>query len=389
MKNNLLLVLFLFPLISFAQTPEVGSFTHDGIERDYLVRLPTGFTPGESLPLVFNFHGIGSTSGEQFIYTGLLGGMNIVADTGNFIVCYPDGTRIPNDEGFEWNVGYRFSSTTADDVGFVDELIDTLHAKYQIDLNRVYATGMSNGGYLAYRLACELPHRIQAVASVTGSIVPEELMNCQPSRAVPVLQVHGTADPVVPINGFDHGLPIADVIQFWLDNNNCMSGTSTVVEFDDINQSDGSTVKKTTYADCSGTSQVLYYEVEGGEHTWPGSSLTDIGITNQDIVASREIWEFFLQYTAPIPVSTRDLGTATFNLQIQPNPFTDQVLVEVEEETLQSLVVTDLLGRTIYQNDKVQALQQAIPTSDWNSGIYLLRAETPSGAVSVHKIIKD
>ncbi len=389
MKYTLPLITLFIPLYLLAQNPIALEFEHDGLAREYLLYVPADYTPGDVLPLVFNFHGITSSAGEQYIYTGLLGSMNTVADTGHFFVCYPNGVKIPDDDGFEWNVGFAFSSTTADDVGFVERLIDTLHANYGIDQNRVYATGMSNGGYFAYRLACELSGRIQAVASVTGTIVPGEETQCRPERPVPVLQLHGTADPVVRFNGSQSGLSMDDLIKFWTDNNRCFTSDQDVFNFPNINTVDGSTVSKTTYTNCQGDNEVVFYRVEGGEHTWPGSSLTELGVTNQDIVASREIWEFFRPYSGPIVTSTEDIPQASFALQVQPNPFVDQIQLNTKTEAIQTIIVSDLLGRTVYQNHSLRTPQHQIPTTDWTPGLYLLRVETVSGAVSVQKIIKS
>jgi len=133
-----------------------ASFTHDGILREYIVHLPTDYVQGNQLPVVLNLHGITSNASQQLFYSNF----NPVSDTGNFIVVYPEGTEIVGGTGRQWNVNFPFSTNNADDVGFISNLIDTLHADYNINLDKVYVTGMSNGGYMAYKLACELTDKI-------------------------------------------------------------------------------------------------------------------------------------------------------------------------------------------------------------------------------------
>ena len=387
--KNLLFALFLVFTYSnlFAQTTEVFTFDHDGIEREYFLYLPDGFDPSQQLPVVFNFHGITSDHGEQYTYTGFFGGFDDVADANQFIVCYPNGTKIPTEEGYEWNVGFTFSPTTADDVGFIDRLIDTLHSNYNINLDRVYATGMSNGGYMAFRLACELTNRFQAVASVTGSMVPQEMAICNPSNTIPVMQIHNTADPVVGYNGFDNGAPIDELLEKWRNENYCDATMMDSLALPDTDPNDGSTVDKFTWNDCQGNRQVLHYRVNGGSHTWPGSSLV-FTETNQDINASQEIWNFFDQYQTPIAVGTSKQEQLSIDVAISPNPFSDQFLIASKASPLQSVILYNTLGEKLFSRENINAHQYQMNPLQLIPGSYYVQVRNELG-VKIIKIIKD
>ncbi|MFT4537399.1 MAG: polyhydroxybutyrate depolymerase, partial [Saprospiraceae bacterium] len=206
----IVLISFVSSYIS-AQTT-TGTIQHDGLTRDYILHLPTGYDANESYPFVYNLHGFGSNAQQQQFYSA----MDITADDNGFIVCYPNG--IDN----SWNVGWDFGSN-ADDVDFLLTLVDALAVDYNINYERLYSCGMSNGGFMSYKLACEKSDEFSAVASVTGSIVPSELAVCDPVRRIPVMQIHGTADPTVAYNGSNIGAPIEDVVDFWVGNNACNS----------------------------------------------------------------------------------------------------------------------------------------------------------------------
>ena len=150
------------PLLSIGQQTIDGSITFAGIQRDYILYVPEIYTPGEAVPLILNFHGYTSNAFEQLNY----GEFRPIADTAGFIVVHPMGT-VDLLGNTHWNVGWGTSSV--DDLGFTAALIDSLSAEYSINQDRIYSTGMSNGGFMSYHLACELSERIAAIASVTGT----------------------------------------------------------------------------------------------------------------------------------------------------------------------------------------------------------------------------
>lgn len=204
--------------------------------------------------------------------------MDIISDANGFIVCYPNG--IDN----SWNVGWSFGSN-ADDVGFLLALVDSLALEFSINYDRFYSCGMSNGGFMSYKLACEASDKIAAIASVTGSIVPSELKSCVPIRMMPVMQIHGTADPTVSYNGSVINAPIDDIISFWSKRNGCNLMSETI-QIEDINTLDQCTAERIQYTDCDEGTEVVLYKIEDGGHTWPYGTVT-IGVTNRDFNGSQ------------------------------------------------------------------------------------------------------
>ncbi|HPI09028.1 MAG TPA: PHB depolymerase family esterase, partial [Saprospiraceae bacterium] len=174
-----------------AQTTLTGTIQSGGLTREYRLYKPAVYNGSTAVPLVINMHGYSSNNLEQEFYGDFRG----IADTANFLIVHPNGTLDNQGQRF-WNA--FGTGSNVDDVGFISDLIDTLSAAYNIDPQRIYATGMSNGGFMSYSLACELNERIAAIASVTGSMAPIKLASCNPQRPVPVMEIHGTADGVVP-----------------------------------------------------------------------------------------------------------------------------------------------------------------------------------------------
>ena len=252
------------------------------------MHLPPSYSPSNSYPLVINMHGYGSNAVQEEGYTE----MDAVADTANFIVVYPNG--IAN----SWNSGQTWSYNPGiNDVTFISALIDTMSANYSIDETMVYACGMSNGGYMSYRLACELENKIAAIASVTGVMSDSTYTACQTDRPVPILHMHGTIDPTVAYYGSPGNTAVETGIDWWVQNNNCPT-PAVIDSLPDINTSDVSTVEKQYYGPCDNSSEVILFKIIGGEHTWPGVSFI-IGVTNQDIEGSGEIWLFFRKHKMP------------------------------------------------------------------------------------------
>ena len=373
MKQYLLFPLLLLFGALGAQT-SVGSFEYDGEIRTYRVFTPISYTGDlTDRPLVFNLHGFGSNAFQQEFYST----MNAVADTAGFFVCYPDGVDA------SWNVGWSFGSTQ-DDVGFINALIDTLANDLSIDTNRVYSTGMSNGGFMSYRLACELSDRIVAVASVTGSMVPGTLAGCDPGRSVPVMQIHGTDDETVPYEGGNISIAIDDLMPFWLGKNDCATQADTI-DVPDTDPNDGSTAQRIEWTDCDGDTEVVLYKIQNGEHTWPGASLT-LGVTNRDISASVEIWEFFNRYAFESePVNTERPRLATPTWTLAPNPVSDWLRIGnlPAEESLVSIF--DARGALLFRQSVRHQLE--LPIDFLPGGVLTVSVLDATGHLSSQRLV--
>ncbi len=363
MKKLILLFLICLLLSGHAKTQVNGSFLFDGLSRSWIVYLPAGYTQGESLPLVLALHGLTQTGQGMMQFSGF----NSVADTGNFVVVYPNGV------GNAWNVGFSGGST-ADDVGFLSALIDTLHQRYNIDLNRVYSTGFSNGGFMSYRLACELGNQIAAIAPVSGTMTDGSYSSCTPQRPMPVLHIHGTNDIVVNYNGGFGNKSVDQVLAFWNNYNNCPA-FPFIENLPDL-VAEGSTVQRYTWAPCTESTEVMLLKVINGGHTWPGSvGVTGIGITNRDINASSEIWNFVKRFSLENATGVNPLVPE--KLKLYPNPANGGLLV-IESPDLMpvgsELQIFDTEGVTVLTNQFNSSANKIITdVSILEPGLYLVR----------------
>jgi polyhydroxybutyrate depolymerase len=324
-----------------------GSFVFEGRLRSYKVFLPQNFQ--SNMPVVFNLHGYTLNAQWQMDHTR----MNDVADTAGFIVVYPNAIYPGFNSGL---IGYPDLPPLprVNDVGFISALIDTLEAHYDIDMNRVYSCGLSNGGIMTYRLACELGHRFAAVASVAGVLTDITGNNCDPMRSIPILNIHGTADAVVTYNGGIANLwSVESTLNFWIQNNNCTLPPDTVL-LPDLDPNDGCTAQKISYTNCSGTSKIIFYKVIPGGHSWPGALSNPFSQsypTNRDINATVEIWNFFKDYE--IVTSIESIASNTpreYNLfQNYPNPFnpSTKIRYSVPQSSKVVIKIFDVLGNEL------------------------------------------
>jgi len=277
--NKLLLILILFPCFIFGQQTINDSILINGIYRNYITYVPSIYQPSQPTPLIFNLHGRTSTAWQQMWY----GDFRDIADTANFIIVHPQGL-LDNTGVTHWNLG----QSNIDDIGFLNSLYSHLVSNYNINLDQVYSTGMSNGGSMSYYLACNMNDKIAAIASVTGAMGTFTQLNCNPSHPTPVMEIHGTADFTVPFNDIING------IEYWRDYNNCNLIADTTL-MPDLNFGDLSTVKHIVYNNGDNGVTTELFKVINGGHTWPGSNIST-GVTNYDINASIEIWKFFYKY---------------------------------------------------------------------------------------------
>lgn len=238
--------------------------------------MPLSLDRAQPAPLVIVLGGVGNT-GESMVGATMF---DRVADREGLVVAYPEGINQT------WNAGYCCLGGAAsgpDDVGFLSQVLDDVAANNNIDATRVYAVGVSAGAMMAYRLACEVAERIVGVGSVAGAMIIDD---CQPSRPVSVIEIHGTADGLVPYEGgrtaggaTQPSPPAPAVAQRWAELNSCPRSTTTVV----------GPVSTTTWAGCAAGTAVTLVSIEGGGHTWFAEGL---GSVNGAVDATTEIWSF-------------------------------------------------------------------------------------------------
>jgi polyhydroxybutyrate depolymerase len=346
-----------------AQQTINGSVIHDGIQRDYILYIPAIYDGSADFPLVLNFHGFGSNANEQMFY----GDFRDIADTEGFLLVHPQGTSLNGSQ--YWNVGSPGSSgSTIDDVGFTEALIDELANLYTINLDRVYATGMSNGGFMSFLLACQLSEKIAAIASVTGSMTLDTYDNCNAQHPTPILQIHGTSDNIVPYNGNTGSLSIDDVISYWVNYNNCDTNP-TITTFPDLDPSDGSIVEHIVYTGGDNASTTEHMKVIGGGHTWPGSVFILPG-TNQDINASNEIWEFFSRFDINGSLSVNEFENG--QVTIYPNPTSSKINLSLSFSEELNYELFSSIGKQL-MNGTIKSSYQEINLSHLNPNIYFLK----------------
>ena len=298
-----------------AQTTVTGSIRYGGVVRDYRLYVPAIYTRTTGpVPLLFNLHGYSSNNVQQEAY----GDFRPIADTANFLVVHPNGTQDMQGNR-NWNT-FGPRGTGVDDVGFLSALIDSLALRYRIDADRIYSTGMSNGGFMSYELACQLSNRIAAVGSVTGSMITSRMNTCAPSRPVPIIEIHGTADNTVPYTGGTGFslVPIPTLLAHWVRVNGC-NPTPTITQVPNTNTTDGSTAERQVWSGGRNGSVVEHYRIIGGGHTWPGSAF-NTGVTNRDINASREVWRFLRPFRLSRLTLSAAAGSTAPSLALYPNP---------------------------------------------------------------------
>jgi len=362
--------------LSFTQTTLTESFDYDGATREYRIYIPEIYDDSQPTPLVFNLHGYGSNNVAQEAY----GDFRPVADTANFIIVHPQGL-VDGLGSTHWNT---FGTSTVDDVGFISALIDTIYSQYNIDGNRIYSTGMSNGGFMSYKLACLLSGRIAAVASVTGAITNDEYSDCITNHPMPVMQIHGTADPTVPYEGNMLFMPIEDIVDHWVTFNEC-NPEPIVTELPDTDPDDGCTATHYLYEGGLLGSTVEFYKINDGEHTWPGSAY-GTSVTNQDFNACAEIWRFFSQYTLNHLTSTVAEEKTPVTFQVYPNPAqSDIVQLSFSDHSEKIIQVHNFLGQEIYAEITSEISTQL---SIEEKGIYLISI-TQNGQTITEKLIRN
>ncbi|HKZ67156.1 MAG TPA: PHB depolymerase family esterase [Chitinophagaceae bacterium] len=313
MKNKLIAYSFLltFPVLQFwsckkngaPQTEKVYRFsetmTVDGRARTYTLNLPPDYYNGADFSLVIALHG-GGGDALQFESTSEL---TSKANAAQFIVVYPEGVKSTGALAARtWNAGGCCDyarDNNIDDVNFIRQLIDKLLAGYKINPKKIYSTGHSNGGMLAYRLACEIPNKIAAIAPNGCSMA---VTQCNPSRPVPVLHMHSVLDTKVPYQGGSgSGIgtsgvyfpPIDSVLNAWSLKNTCITTAQVLIN--------NSNYRFTKWSDCNNSVTIQYYLTMDGGHGWPGglpggpiSDTPSVVINANDL-----LWDFFQQYQLP------------------------------------------------------------------------------------------
>ncbi|MEZ4384554.1 MAG: PHB depolymerase family esterase [Nannocystaceae bacterium] len=253
---------------------------HDGLTRTAILHVPPSYDGGAATPLVVNFHGLSSNAGQQVLFSG----MNETADAEGFIVAYPEGVMN------SWNAGECCGVAQeqgVDDVGFVRALVETVEGVTCVDPARIYATGMSNGGFMTNRLACEANDLFAAFAPVSAALVT---IPCAPARAIPTMIFNGTQDALVP---YDGGVffGAAETFAFWVEASGCKGAPVTTY--------DEGAVTCETFDSCDEGAAVTLCTIDPMGHCWPGNDFCPFPPANSDISANDAMWAFFAAHPHP------------------------------------------------------------------------------------------
>jgi len=267
--------------------------------------------------------------------------------------------------------------------GFLSALIDTISASYNIDPERIYSTGMSNGGFMSYDLACFLSDRIAAVASVTGSMILSRFEICDPQHPMPVMQIHGTADATVPYNGNPLFAHIDTLVNYWVNFNNC-NPVPEIIEVPDIDPDDGCTAEQHIFSGGENGSSVELFKVLDGGHSWPGAPV-NLNITNMDFSASEEIWRFVSQFTLDgMFTSTRDRMAQSQDFVAFPNPSDGMVTLKFTDDLPKTIRVTNNFGQVIEQR---KSTNKNLQVNLLHKGIHLITVIQQNGLTNTQKVV--
>lgn len=358
MKKLLLLFVILFSYNVFSQT--LVTFSFDGQTRRYYKYVPNIYDSLKPIPVVFCLHGLGDNI-DNFRNIA----MHLLGEVDTFITIYPEALSSPY--GNAWNAGINYMGSiineNINDVDFLMAITDSLQTIYNIDTERIYFCGLSLGGFMAQRMACEKSDKIAAVASVAGTI--GNSLNCTPSRPIPICHFHGTNDQTVYYTNNLFGLDAEELVSFWVNNNHCDTNYIFKTYPDVVN--DGILVESYYFNSPNNLSDVMFYKAIGADHIWLYPPVNDISYTI-------EIWNFLKKFRLSSSQNINDLSE--HNIQIFPNPTNSILTITFPHQYMNDFNLIEIyntLGELVY-SQKINSLQNQITInlSDLSEGIYFL-----------------
>ncbi len=253
---------------------------HNGLSREYLLHLPQDYDSSEALPVVFNLHGYGGYAVDHLAYAD----MRSLADQVGFILVYPQGSCLEGNPHWNSFLSGSDNKSDAEDIDFFSSLIDEISSNYNVDLDRVYFCGYSNGVMLSYALACALSEKVAAIGSISGTMLdwPEV---CAPTHPIPVIIFHGTNDEVLPYQGNSDWSSVPYAVNYWSEFNELGQTPSQTQTY----SSGSRVVEYETYGPGLNDVSLDLYRVIQGEHHWFDSSTLGFDM-------NQTLWEFFDRY---------------------------------------------------------------------------------------------
>jgi polyhydroxybutyrate depolymerase len=348
-----------FPLLVFAcfsLSAQVSkTLLHEGLTRQYIECVPSCYNPQESVPLVIALHGLGDNMNN---FSGV--GFHYIAEAENFITLYPQAQN--SMIGTLWNAGVSYMGMTLNagvkDVDFINALIDTTSALYNIDPTKIYVCGFSMGGFMAQRYACECANRVAAIASVAGTRAKN--YNCTPVNPVPVLHLHGTVDATIPMVNNPYGIDTDSLINWWTNFNQCDT-IAVYTQFPD-NAADSISVELFHYPATISNSETDFIKATGADHQW-------LMTPNNDINYTVEMWNFFARHS--LTSSTISIPYNNSSPYLYPNPAGDFVQIMNLKNETELYAITDTNGKRITSGHNLKSSRR-INVASLKPGIYLI-----------------
>ena len=312
-KSSTILRIMVLPLLlvlvaceSLQAAPDVtgqqkGVLHYQQHNRNYILYTPVTYSATKPTPLIVVLHGGHGDAKKAFERTDFYR----LADREGFIVVYPEAVAS------YWNDGRNTTASEVDDVAYISALVDHIGRQRNVDSERIYVTGLSNGGMMTQRLACESSQKFAAFASVIANIPVSLQAVCHPKNPVAFMMINGSADPLMPPSGGEIKksrfmgvggtvLSTQQTVKFWAEVNHC-DDNRTVTKLPDRDPADGTRIERIQYTGCRQNGEVVLYNIEGGGHAWPGSKPRPFlqrftGKTSNDMKASEAIWDFFKKH---------------------------------------------------------------------------------------------
>jgi len=263
---------------STEQNPDALILLHGGETREYVLYVPDSYEGNTAVPLMLNFHGYGGNASEYMTYAD----MRSLAESETFILIYPQGSTLDGSPHWNPSLPSNENKSDADDLGFIEALVNEISTNYRIDMKRIYACGYSNGGMMSYGLASHKSNLIAAIGAVSGVMIDTDIF---PSHPMPVIKIHGTADEVLPYNGVNGEYnSVEATLEYWRDFNRTNT-TPVVRNFND----NGTVIEHFVYTDGDRGAVVEHYKVIEGEHVW-------FDLNYQGTSLNKLIWDFVSKY---------------------------------------------------------------------------------------------
>jgi polyhydroxybutyrate depolymerase len=347
------LTLFFLIFTSTIKAQTSSTINIGGVARSFIYYTPSSWNANQHVPLLIVMHGLTQTGAGLMDITQF----NLIAEQNNFIVVYPDG------ENFAWNANMNISVSTADDIGFIENLALEFQNNFGTDPQKQYLVGFSNGGFMSHKLACESSMCFAAIASVSGNMSDTTFSNCQPQFQPAVLHIHGTSDAIVPYNGgAGTGVSVDQCIEKWRIVLNC-DQTPTILNMPNNNLFDLSSPQRFSY--LNGTNDLELIKIEGGGHQWPGiqTLIGGAGIINMDFYSPQVIWDFLNGKSCP----SSSIEESVTKFQITPNPTTG--ILKVTDGSEVNYAIYNSVGNKIIQG----VTDNEIDIQHLDIGIYFIR----------------